>query len=159
MKTDFRVRSSSWFVMQLSMAVNQSVFVASDWLACALNREVSASRANSCTFPLQTESVQLHPLLLLLLPPSLHVFITHRPPTHPHLQSHTLILSYEVSSRIFGRIQNSSVIGEEFWQENTNQYDSFQTGFAADVVTRDDNSVLCFLHNLYHHKKCVYLFN
>lgn len=79
--------------MQLGMAVNQSVFVASDWLAYALDREVSASRANSCTFPLQTESVQLHPLLLLLLPPSLHVFITHSPPPPPPV-THTQLWGF-----------------------------------------------------------------
>lgn len=40
---------------QLNETVDHYVFLPSDWLDCALNRDVSSPRANSCTFPLQTE--------------------------------------------------------------------------------------------------------
>lgn len=49
------LKPHSWFVEQLNKTVDHSVFLPPDWLDYALNRDVSSPRANSCTFPLQTE--------------------------------------------------------------------------------------------------------
>lgn len=118
---------------------------------CALSRKVSTSTADSCTFPLQTKvNIQLHPLLLLLLPPEIHLFTTHTPPpqpppTHKHIHWANGVFFQGVW---YGNQPQWLRLFSDWLKVLVEEKKTAHFVFLAEVVKRDSDFIFSFSINL-----------
>lgn len=88
-------------------------------------------------------SIQLH---LLLLPPSLQLFITHMPCPPPQSHTHWGNGGFFQGFWFYTEPQRLGKLWlvQSFGRKKTAQYAQCQCGLTADVLKRDNNSIICF---------------